>query len=42
MPKVGSKKFPYTKKGKSDAKKYAKKSGSKVKTTKKSYAKKKY
>jgi hypothetical protein len=27
MPKVGKKKFPYTKKGKTDAKKYAKKTG---------------
>ncbi len=30
MPKVGGKKFPYTKKGKSAAKKYAKKSGKKM------------
>jgi hypothetical protein len=31
MPKVGKKKFSYTKKGKKAAKKYAKKSGKKVK-----------
>tara|TARA_R100000908_G_scaffold64700_1_gene49604 strand:+ start:1987 stop:2094 length:108 start_codon:yes stop_codon:yes gene_type:complete len=31
MPKVGKKKFPYTKKGKTDAKKYAKKTGKRVK-----------
>lgn len=30
MPKVGKKKFPYTKKGKSSAKKYAKKTGQKM------------
>ena len=30
MPKVGKKKFPYTKKGKQAAKKYAKKTGRKV------------
>ena len=30
MPKVGKKKFPYTKKGKRAAKKYAKKTGRKV------------
>ena len=30
MPKVGKKKFPYTKKGKASAKKYAKKSGQKM------------
>jgi len=41
MPKVGTKKFPYTKKGKSDARKHSKKTGKKV-ITKKSYAKKKY
>ena len=29
MPKVGKKKFPYTKKGKAAAKKYAKKKGKK-------------
>jgi len=31
MPKVGKKKFPYTKKGKSAAKSYAKKMGKPVK-----------
>ena len=31
MPKVGKKKFAYTKKGKTAAKKYAKKTGKKVK-----------
>jgi|TARA_B110000263_G_C15186197_1_gene453917 hypothetical protein len=31
MPKVGKKKFPYTKKGKQAAKKAAKKTGKKVK-----------
>jgi len=31
MPKVGKKKFPYTKKGKAAAKKYAKKTGKKKK-----------
>ena len=31
MPKVGKKKFSYTKKGKGAAKKYAKKKGKKVK-----------
>ncbi len=36
MPKVGKKKFPYSKKGKAAAKSYAKKSGKKV-TTKKKY-----
>jgi len=30
MPKVGKKKFPYTKKGKQAAKKYAKKTGRKI------------
>ena len=30
MPKVGKKKFSYTKKGKQAAKKYAKKTGKKV------------
>jgi hypothetical protein len=30
MPKVGSKKFPYTKKGKEEAKKYAKKTSKKM------------
>ena len=38
MPKVGKKKFGYTKKGKSAAKKYAKKTGKKVvKRKRKSY-----
>ena len=37
MPKVCKKKFPYTKKGKQDAKKHAKKRGKKV-----SYKRKKY
>ena len=32
MPKVGKKKFPYTKKGKKAAKSYAKKYGKKVKS----------
>jgi hypothetical protein len=32
MPKVGKKKFPYTSKGKKEAKSYAKKSGKKVKS----------
>ena len=36
MPKVGKKKFSYTKKGKQAAKKYAKKTGKKV-TKKKDY-----
>ena len=31
MPKVGKKKFPYTKKGKAAAKSYAKKAGKKMK-----------
>ena len=31
MPKVGKKKFPYTKKGKKEAKEYAKKKKKKVK-----------
>jgi hypothetical protein len=31
MPKVGKKKFSYTKKGKQAAKKYAKRTGKKVK-----------
>tara|TARA_Y100001968_G_C18838670_1_gene472514 strand:- start:104 stop:223 length:120 start_codon:yes stop_codon:yes gene_type:complete len=30
MPKIGKKKFPYTKKGKAAAKKYAKKTGKKI------------
>jgi len=34
MPKVGKKKFPYTKKGKKEAKKYAKKKKKKVKSKK--------
>ena len=34
MPKVGKKKFPYTKKGKMAAKKAAKKSGKKMKKVK--------
>tara|TARA_R100001082_G_scaffold105303_1_gene77291 strand:- start:130 stop:243 length:114 start_codon:yes stop_codon:yes gene_type:complete len=37
MPKVGKKKFSYTKKGKQAAKKYAKKVGKKVKSTRKKY-----
>jgi len=32
MPMVGNKKFPYTKKGKAEAKKTAKKSGKKMKS----------
>ncbi len=39
MPKVGKKKFSYTKKGKAAAKRYAKKKGLKV-SKKKSYRKK--
>jgi hypothetical protein len=35
MPSVGKKKFPYTTKGKSAAKRYAKKRGKKVKTRRK-------
>ena len=34
MPRVGKKKFPYTTKGKAAAKKYAKKTGKKVKKRK--------
>ena len=34
MPKVGKKKFPYTKKGKAAARKHAKKTGKKVKSSK--------
>jgi|TARA_R100000742_G_C4264348_1_gene82265 hypothetical protein len=34
MPKVGTKKFPYTEKGKKMATVYSKKSGKKVKTSK--------
>lgn len=37
MPKVGKKKFPYTAKGKKDAKSYAEKSGKKMKKAKKAY-----
>tara|TARA_R100000995_G_scaffold82542_1_gene56591 strand:- start:977 stop:1108 length:132 start_codon:yes stop_codon:yes gene_type:complete len=41
MPKVGGKKFSYTKKGKAAAKKYAKRTGKKMtkktKSTKKKY-----
>jgi len=37
MPKVGKKKFPYSKKGNQAAKRYAKKRGKKV-----SYKRKKY
>ena len=37
MPKVGKKKFSYTKKGKQAAKKYAKKVGKKVKSKRKKY-----
>lgn len=35
MPKVGKKAFPYTKKGEEAAEKYAKKTGKKLKITKK-------
>jgi hypothetical protein len=35
MPSVGKKKFAYTAKGKSAAKRYAKKTGKKVKTRRK-------
>ena len=35
MPKVGKKKFSYTKKGKAKAKAYAKKTGKKIKSKKK-------
>ena len=35
MPMVGKKEFPYTKKGKEDAKEYAKKSGMKKPASKK-------
>lgn len=34
MPKVGKKKFSYTKKGKVAAKKYAKKTGKKIRKSK--------
>lgn len=34
MPKVGKKRYPYTKKGKAAAKKAAKKSGKKMKSRK--------
>ena len=37
MPTVGKKKFAYTPKGKAKAKSYAKKTGKKVKVTKKKY-----
>jgi len=37
MPKVGKKKFSYTKRGKKAAKKYAKKTGKKVRRRKKKY-----
>ena len=37
MPKVGTKKFPYTAKGKKAAKSYAKKTGKKIKKAKKAY-----
>jgi|TARA_B100000035_G_C20827107_1_gene476969 hypothetical protein len=37
MPKVGKKKFSYTKKGKKAAKKYAKKTGKKVRGLKRGY-----
>tara|TARA_X000001382_G_scaffold130352_1_gene124916 strand:- start:1018 stop:1131 length:114 start_codon:yes stop_codon:yes gene_type:complete len=37
MPKVGKKKFSYTKKGKKAAKRYAKKTGKKVRGMKRGY-----
>jgi hypothetical protein len=37
MPKVGKRKFSYTKKGKAAAKKLAKKTGKKVKNMKRKY-----
>lgn len=37
MPEVGDKKFPYTPKGKAAAKKFAKKTGKKTKTTGRKY-----
>ena len=37
MPKVGKKKFSYTKKGKKAAKRYAKKTGKKVRSMKRGY-----
>ena len=37
MPKVGPKKFSYTKKGKAAAKRYAKKKGLKVRKSRKKY-----
>jgi len=40
MPKVGTKKFAYTTKGKAAAKAYAKKTGKKMATKKKSVKKK--
>ena len=39
MPKVGKKKFGYTKKGKAKAKAYAKKTGKKLKKASKKYQK---
>ena len=43
MPKVGKKEFAYTKKGKKDAKAYAKKRGKKVaKKKKKAKSRKRY
>lgn len=41
MPKVGKKKFPYTSKGMSMAKAEAKKTGKKMKTSKKKTSRKK-
>ena len=37
MPKVGKKKFSYTKKGKVAAKRYAKKKGLKIRKSRKKY-----
>tara|TARA_R100001530_G_scaffold119142_1_gene86303 strand:+ start:836 stop:949 length:114 start_codon:yes stop_codon:yes gene_type:complete len=37
MPRVGKKKFSYTKKGKTAAKRYAKKKGLKVRKSRKKY-----
>jgi|TARA_R110000824_G_scaffold66903_5_gene173405 hypothetical protein len=42
MPSVGSKKFPYTTKGKAAAKKHAAKSGKKIKSSSRSKRKKAY
>tara|TARA_Y100000004_G_scaffold179258_1_gene222642 strand:+ start:137 stop:265 length:129 start_codon:yes stop_codon:yes gene_type:complete len=42
MPKVGKKKFSYTKKGKAAAKRFAKKKGLTVKKTKVKKTRKKY